>query len=158
MDSWPIAHTLEAKYPTPSLHLDDPIVVHIRDFLGNLIGPIFLHVIPKVVYLLNEPSAAYFYETREKMFGAPLLEVEKSAPEDGWEKVKAPAKEAGDLLRKNGGPYFLGKEVSYADFIFVTFLHMMKRVDEKVFERYLALDEAFPVVYDACKEWLVKED
>lgn len=109
MDSWPIAQELERRYPSPSLHLDDPIVVHIRDHISNLMGPIFLHVIPKVPFLLPKPSADYFYETREKMFGAPVQEAAKGAKEEDWEKAKEPAKEVGDLLRKNGGPFFLGE-------------------------------------------------
>jgi hypothetical protein len=76
-----------------------------------LIGPLTPLLITQVpVVLLNKPSADYFFETREKMFGKPLDQVRKEADEDEcWEKAKAPAKEAGDLLRKNGGPYFLGE-------------------------------------------------
>jgi hypothetical protein len=48
--------------------------------------------------------------------------------------------------------------VSYADFIFVGWLHMIKRIDEKLFQRYLELDEAFPKLYEATKQWLVKDD
>lgn len=48
--------------------------------------------------------------------------------------------------------------VSYADFIFVSMLHFLKRVDEHVFKRYMELDEAFPKVYSACEQWLEKQD
>lgn len=72
------------------------------------------HLIPKVPSLLPKRSAEYFYETREKLFGAPLQEVERErATEECWEKAKAPAKEFGDLLRKNGGPFFLGETGEY---------------------------------------------
>ena len=109
-DSWPIAHELEKQYPNPSLHLDDPIVVRIRDHIPKMMGPLVPHVIPKVPLLLPKPSADYFYETREKMFGAPLQDVhDERATEECWEQAKAPAKETGDLLRKNGGPFFLGE-------------------------------------------------
>jgi hypothetical protein len=111
MDSWPIAHELEKQHPTPSLHLDDPIVVQVRDHIPEMMGPLRALLIPQVpVVLLNKPSADYFYDTREKMFGKKLEQVEKDANVDEcWEQAKAPAKEAGDLLRKNGGPYFLGQ-------------------------------------------------
>jgi hypothetical protein len=111
MDSWPIAFELEKQHPSPSLHLDDPIVEKIRDHIPKLMGPLRPLLIPQVpVVLLNKPSADYFFETREKMFGKPLDQVEKDAnAEECWEEAKAPAKEAGDLLRKNGGPYFLGQ-------------------------------------------------
>ncbi|CAI6341388.1 unnamed protein product [Periconia digitata] len=158
MDSWPIARSLETRYPEPSLQLDDPINVKIRDYIEKLMGPIVPHAIPKVVYLLNERSATYFNETREKIFGAPLSEIEKSANEEHWEQAKAPAKAVGDMLREHEGPFFLGEKVSYADFIFVSLLQMMKRINkEGLFDRYMALDPAFPKIFDACKPWLEKE-
>lgn len=109
MDSWPIAHKLEQLYPSPSLHLDNPIVVQIRDHVAKLVGPLRPHIIPKVPLILNERSQVYFYETREKAFGKPLPEVAKDASESGWESAKVAAKEAGDLLRQHSGPFFLGE-------------------------------------------------
>ncbi|KAG9186962.1 hypothetical protein G6011_10070 [Alternaria panax] len=160
MDSWPIAFELEKQHPSPSLHLDDPIVVEIRDFIPKLMGPLSPLLIPQVpVVLLNKPSADYFYETREKTFQKPLEQVEKDANvEECWGEAKAAAKEAGDLLRKNGGSYFLGQTVSYADFIFVSMLHFVKRINQDLFEKLMALDDAFPKVYEASKQWLEKED
>jgi hypothetical protein len=70
--------------------------------------PLMKQVVPSIPLILNKPSADYFNETRAKVFGAPLYEVAKTATEEDWEAAKAPAKEAGDLLRRNGGPYFLG--------------------------------------------------
>lgn len=110
-DSWPIAHELEKRYPSPSLHLDDPIVAKVRDHIVNIMKPLTGFFIPKVpVVLLNKPSADYFYETRKEKFGMPLSEVEKSmATQENWEKARVPAKEAGDWLREKGGPFFLGE-------------------------------------------------
>ena len=111
MDSWPIALELEKQHPSPSLHFDDPIVVKIRDLQPNLMDPLRSLIIPRVPEaFLNKPSADYFYKTREKLFEKPLEQVEKDAnAEECWGKAKAPAKEMGDLLRKSGGPYFLGQ-------------------------------------------------
>jgi hypothetical protein len=111
MDSWPIAHELEKRYPSPSLHLDNPIVVQVRDHIAEIMKPLIGFTIPNVpVVLLNKRSADYFYETRKKRFGMPLDEVAKTmATQENWESAKAPAKQAGDWLRKNGGPFFLGE-------------------------------------------------
>ncbi|KAH7080389.1 glutathione S-transferas-like protein [Paraphoma chrysanthemicola] len=160
MDSWPIAHELERRYPSPSLHLDDSIVVRVRDHIGNLMKPIIAHLIPRVpIEFLNPISAEYFNRTRAERFGMTLPELERTkATEEGWEEAKAPAKEIGDWLREHEGPFFLGKTVSYADFIFLGFLAMVKRIDEKKFKRYLELDEAFPKLYEASKQWLEKDD
>jgi glutathione S-transferase len=159
-DSWPIAHELEKRYPSPSLHLDDPIVVQVRDHIPEMMGPLRGVFIPKVpVVLLNKRSADYFNETREKAFGMPLSEVEKQlATDEQWEKARVPAEKAGEWLRKNGGPFFLGEKVSYADFILVGMMTMMQRIDQGLFERFLAFDPAFPKLFEASKQWLEKDD
>ncbi|KAH7397119.1 hypothetical protein BKA66DRAFT_594405 [Pyrenochaeta sp. MPI-SDFR-AT-0127] len=158
MDSWLIAHELEKRYPTPSLHLDDPIVIQIRDHVSKLIDPLVPHFIPKIPSLLCEPSAEYFHRARKEVFGAPLQELERlGANEKCWENAMMPAKEAGDLLRKNGGPFFLGETVLYPDLILVAMLHFMNRINKVLFERYLALDPAFPKVYEASRKWLQRD-
>ena len=64
MDSWPIAQSLEKQYPTLTLHLDDPIVIKIRDHVATMFTPLRDLVIPKVPRaILNKPSAEYFLET-----------------------------------------------------------------------------------------------
>jgi hypothetical protein len=35
---------------------------------------------------------------------------------------------------------------------------MMQRIDEGLFERFLAFDPAFPKLYEASKQWLEKDD
>ncbi|KAF1975098.1 hypothetical protein BU23DRAFT_588793 [Bimuria novae-zelandiae CBS 107.79] len=157
MDSWTIVQELEKQYPTPSLHLDDPIVAKLREI--PIMSPIRSHLIPKVPRkLLNKVSADYFYITREERFGKPLDEVERGATEEQWEQVKPIAKEIGDLLREKDGPFFLGETISYADVIFVTILKFLERLDESIFKKYVALDSAFPKVYEASQKYLVKED
>jgi hypothetical protein len=84
-------------------------VVQIRDQIAKMLDPLRVHFIPKVVGILRQRSVDYFEETRAKRFGAPLSEVLKNAGEDSWKKVEVPVKETGDLLRKHGGPFFLGE-------------------------------------------------
>ncbi|KAF2447486.1 hypothetical protein P171DRAFT_470751 [Karstenula rhodostoma CBS 690.94] len=157
MESWHIVHALEKQYPTPSLHLDDSIVEKVRNLA--VVGPIVQNLMPKVPKnLLSDVSAEYFYLTRESMFGKPLQQVEAEAKDENWEDMKPVAKEIGDLLREKGGPFFLGETVSYADVCFVTYLKFMEMLDEEVFKRYLALDEAFPKVYEASRKWLARDD
>ncbi|KAH9865450.1 hypothetical protein J1614_009034 [Plenodomus biglobosus] len=158
MDSWRIAHALETRYPEPSLHLDDPIVVQVRDSIAGLFVPLRPHLIPKVPSVLSERSAEYFYRTRKERFGVALQDVAKGAGEANWEAARGPAKVMGDLLRRNGGPFFLGEKVSYADFILVTALHCFKCVEEELFTKLVGLDPAFEKVYEASKQWLEKDD
>jgi hypothetical protein len=35
---------------------------------------------------------------------------------------------------------------------------MLKRIDEDLFQRFLAFDPAFPILYDASKQWLERDD
>lgn len=111
MDSWKIVFDLEKQYPSPPLHLDDPIVLKIRDHVGLMRAPLDAHLMPKIPRnLLGGESSAYFESTREKRFGMPLSQLEKEkANEKAWEEAKKPAEEAAELLKKHGGPYFLGQ-------------------------------------------------
>ncbi|KAL6703278.1 hypothetical protein ACN47E_010066 [Coniothyrium glycines] len=158
MDSWPIALELEKRYPSPSLHLDNPIVLHMRDHTALMMRPIFNRLAARIPLILPERSAEYFHETREKIFGKSVEQLEAEAKESDWASILDEVKRTGDLLRKNDGPFFLGETVSYADFIFVSMLQFFKRINNDVFERFIALDPAFPKVFEACKPWLAKED
>ncbi|KAH7414085.1 hypothetical protein DE146DRAFT_16744 [Phaeosphaeria sp. MPI-PUGE-AT-0046c] len=159
-DSWPLAHELEKLYPSPSLHLSDPIVPLVRDQIAEIMKPLVGFFIPRVpVELLSERSAAYFYETRKKRFGMDLAEVGRTmATADKWEEGRAPCKKVGEWLREKEGPFFLGETVSYADFIFVGMLHMIKRIDEGLFKKFCEFDPAFEKLYEACGEWLQKDN
>jgi hypothetical protein len=109
MESWIIAHELEKRYPSPALELDDPIVVQMRDHIFKVIAPLYSHAAPKVVAVLNKPSAEYYYKINKEMVDATLQEEEKGTTSDYWEAARGPAKEAGDVIRKSGGPFFLGE-------------------------------------------------
>ncbi|KAF9696250.1 hypothetical protein EKO04_006239 [Ascochyta lentis] len=161
MDSWPIAQELEKRYPSPSLHLDDPVTIKIRDQISEILGPIMLQFLPKVPYLLPERSQGYFYKSREEAFGKPLSEVHEEAlanSEEGWKAAQEPLKEAADLLKKHDGPFFLGQTVSYADFIFVSMLYFVKRLDEQVYQKLVSFDPAFTKVYEASRQWFTKDN
>lgn len=37
-------------------------------------------------------------------------------------------------------------------------LHFVKRANEDVYKKLMAMDDALPKIYDASKQWLEKED
>jgi glutathione S-transferase len=161
MDSWPIAHELEKRYPSPSLHLDDPVNVKIRDQISKILGPIFVQILPKVPELLPERSQEYFYKTRHEAFGKPLSEVHKEAmanAEESWQAAEGPLQETADLLKKHDGPFFLGQNVSYADFIFVSALFFVKRLDEQAYQRMISFDPAFTKIFEASRQWFTRDN
>ncbi|KAH7363320.1 hypothetical protein B0T11DRAFT_92724 [Plectosphaerella cucumerina] len=165
MESRAIADEIEKRYPAPewpSLRLDDPAVerakAHLRPTAGALM-PVILPQVPRVI--LSEYSAEYFWRTRAEAFGMPLVEwAAKEGGEDGekaWERSRAGFAEVAEALRETEGPFYLGETVSYADFIFVGFLHFLKRaVGEKDFERLKEWPEII-ALYEACGKWLERD-
>lgn len=128
--------------------------------VGAVFGQLAAELIPGVPgALLNPPSAEYFERTRAHVFGMPLAELKsKKGGEVAWKAVETPLKEMAALLKEQGGPFCEGKEVSYADFVVVSFLQFLKSIDEAHFQRVCKLDEAFSKVYEASKEWVKRDD
>ncbi|KAL8747481.1 MAG: hypothetical protein Q9190_000648 [Brigantiaea leucoxantha] len=110
MDSIKIAAKLEQAHPSPSLHLDSPLVPKASELIGRLLEPIVVVVFSKVPEaLLNETSSEYFQRREHKRFGVPLEEVERTTDEGkAWEDATPILKECGCLLKAHGGPFFLG--------------------------------------------------
>jgi glutathione S-transferase len=110
-DSGEIAKALEAKYPTPPIHLSDGTVQAAIELTNKLAGACFFFLLPKVpVRLLQDYDAQYYYHTREKQFGKSLKQIEAETDQAKvMANVNQIAKEVVALLNKQGGPFFLGK-------------------------------------------------
>lgn len=115
MDSRKIADVLEHEHPSPSLHLDSPILEKVEELVPQCTTamiPVFLPRVPRV--LLNPPSAEYFERTRAARFGMGLSQLEKEkGGEQAWTAAEPKWKELGDLLKAEGGPFFMGKTGRY---------------------------------------------
>ncbi|KAK0624886.1 hypothetical protein B0T17DRAFT_577537 [Bombardia bombarda] len=136
MDSRAIADHLEAQHPSPPLHLDSPYLARVNGILPRFMTPlraIIGHLIP--LRILNDASLPYWYETRAS---PEVLEERYRTGKQGeatWEAVAPAVAELTALLKENPeGPFFMGKEVSYADFVWGGFLIFCRRVGEDVFE------------------------
>jgi glutathione S-transferase len=164
MDSLEIARELERLHPEPSIHIDSPYMQRTADLLKDAFGGLRPIVLPRVpVMLLNPRSAEYFERTRAEIFSMPLSELEKSdqAGENGWKKAEVGFEGIKAMLEENNdGPYVLGKEVTFADFILAGLWTMLERVDRDgdVFGRTIGFDESFRRHYEACKGWLERDD
>lgn len=171
MDSKDIIARLEKDYPTPSLHLDSPLVPTVAAALGKVAGPLFPDILARVPRdVLNPSSAEYFQRTRKERFGLTLddLKVEKGG-DKAWGDAKEPLAELAALFKDTTGPYILGDTreflniqdekyiemliilvlASYADFHTVTFIHFLKRVGGGLYERFIAHDKVFEDLYNA---------
>ncbi|KAK5141931.1 hypothetical protein LTR04_002392, partial [Oleoguttula sp. CCFEE 6159] len=160
MDSREIADALEKHHPSPSLRLDSPILPKVEAIIGRAMMPLAGVVMPRIPkQLLSEPSEEYFERTRAARFGMSLAQFEKEKGGDGaWEAAKPAIEEMAELLKKEGGPYFMGKTVSYADFVVVSLLQFLKRTGDDLYERMVAYDPAYSKLYEACAEWLARAD
>lgn len=81
--------------------------------------------------------------------------------EKAWEGAEKGIKELSELLKlHSSGPYFLGEEVSYADFVVVAWLQFLQRIDKGgLFERFVTYDrEGFLGLFEACAQWLDRDD
>lgn len=110
MDSRKIVDVLEMEHPSPSLHLDSPILKSVEELAPEcitLLGPAFMPLVPGV---LNPPSVEYFERTRATRFGMTLAQLEKErGGESAWKAAEPKWKELGALLKAEGGPFFMGK-------------------------------------------------
>ena len=161
MDSSKIVTELEKRYPDPPLHLDSPILAEIEEIRKTMalpLSPILMPRIPRSI--LNQASVNYFNETRSKRLGMPLDEFEKSEKggEAAYRNAEPVLRKIAELLRQNGGPFFMGRDVSYSDFIVVGFFRFLHRLGNDVFERVMDIDNSFPRLYNACQPWLERDD
>ncbi|KIW35604.1 uncharacterized protein PV07_02291 [Cladophialophora immunda] len=159
MESRAIVDKLEQLHPSPPLSLDSPYLARAEQLvpkLANAVRPIFMPLVPKT--FLNPPSRDYFVASREKALGMPLDAYAAANTAQAWEDAKPVVKEAGAVYAENpDGPFLLGKQVSYADFMVLGFLRMMDRLGIK--DRFFAMEggEKLKELYEAGAKWLERD-
>lgn len=111
MDSWKIAAEIEKRHPTPSLHLDSAAIQEAEQPIMNALTALRPVVIPQVPRNVLRPRSEEFFEqTRKERYGMPLSEVEKTqGGEQAWQAADQPLKDTAAVIKKQGGPYVLGK-------------------------------------------------
>lgn len=90
-----------------------------------------------------------------------LEELAKSDPVGAvaWEKAEPGLKEVVAILHEHQeGPYVLGQTASYADLILAGSCVFAKKVNGEVFERLMGYDEVLRGHWEACQEFLKRED
>ncbi|PMB64083.1 hypothetical protein BM221_009874 [Beauveria bassiana] len=136
-DSRKIADLIEKRYPEPSVHLDSPYQSRIEEVVPRAFVPLMgigLNQIPR--RLLNPPSVEYWIKDRTEFVGSDLAEHEAKRGGETAFAAAAPAlKEITAMLKENpDGPFFSGKEVVYADFVWIAALYFLKRIGDDVYE------------------------
>ncbi|KAF8074134.1 hypothetical protein FPV67DRAFT_788840 [Lyophyllum atratum] len=134
-DSALIAEYLDATYPdTPKLF---PPGTHALQhaFLSAFspsLGALWQFALPATHTILNPASEEYFRRTREQVFGKKMEDIPPtgSARDEEWAKVKAGFDTVNGWLEKGkaNGPYFLGKEPAFVDFVVASFILWFKKI------------------------------
>ena len=122
-DSADIVKYINDSYPEPAVDIDGPINAAFGE-LKNKPGPPFSAIVLTVVPdRLAEVSAVYFRATRKAWLGCSLEERRHKRIEEGaWTEMEEWANEVRGLLRKKGGPLFLGEKLCLLDIRFVGLL------------------------------------
>lgn len=140
-DSRAIAARLEAAHPTPALHLGSAQLARLEAAMPGLfvaLRPVYMPRVPGA--LLSGPSTAYWHETRPGIVGAPSLEqyAAEHPAEEAWAAAGPVLRQVTAWLAEDpSGPFFMGREVSYADFVWGAFLLFCRRLGGDVWESLL---------------------
>jgi len=159
MDSAAIATALEAAHPTPSLHLDHPMQARVREVLIQAFMPIRGDVIPQIPeHVLSPGSIEYWVRTRTADLGDLAAYRKEHGGEKAYEEARGALQAAAALLKESEGPFFLGQEASYADFLWVSFVMFVRRATEEGFQRIVGVDEVLRKQFEACRPWMERDD
>ncbi|GAB1733239.1 hypothetical protein NU195Hw_g8447t1 [Hortaea werneckii] len=127
MDSLVIARKLNEMYPEPKLIFDETSLADVTEGSGD--------------------------------YGMPLEEFERTK---GGEKAWADAEPGFRFLaelygKENDGPFLMGSQPSFGDFVIVAFIECVMRVGEDMGKRWLSMDKRLARVHEACKPWMEKD-
>ena len=164
MDSAAIASKLESLHPTPSLHLDNGLPAKLGAILGKVAGPLIPVFMPRIGRdMIVEESYDWFQEARAKRFGMPLNELEKTKGGDqAWHATRQGLEELKEFVKahkQDDGPFVLGSQVSYADFLIASMMEALRRIGEDLYEKMAKLsgDDSLKNLHKACQKWM-KDD
>lgn len=168
MDSRAICEHLDRIQPEPSLHMRDAsdLIDTTLKALGAVFGELRPMALPRVpTTLLSPTSSKFFFETRQEMFGMGLPDL---AVTDGAQNAVKNARPHLEELKKvmtenkttGDGPFVMGREVSFADFVIAGAFSFLKDLDrqEDLFGRITQIEPIFKEHFDACQPWFERND
>lgn len=163
-DSHKIAKAIEERYPDRPLNLESPYQARIQALVPKAIVPIMaigLNQIPR--RLLNKPSYDYWMVDRAPRVGGDFAGNEAENGGEVAYTASAPGiKEITAMLKENAdGPFFGGKDVSYADFVWIGALEFLRRIGDDVLEGALSHSGDRTVhenLLEAAEPWLARNN
>jgi glutathione S-transferase len=158
-DSMEIAKALEKLQPSPSLTLDSPYQAKVDESAVNVFQQVFPNIVNRIPNtILSEVSREYWFKSRKERLGMSTQEYEdKHAGPAAYEGAAPFLKEITRMLKENEGPFFSGKQVTYADFSWVNYINFFGRIHPDVYEAVMqATGDRAPheALKEACAPWL----
>ncbi|RMY98397.1 hypothetical protein D0864_04395 [Hortaea werneckii] len=159
MDSLVIARKLNDIHPEPKLIIDETSLADMQKGLGMTARPLFPVIMPRIATIVTQESEAHFREIRAKDFGMPLEEFERTkGGEKAWTDAEPGFRFLAELYGKeDDGPFLMGSQPSFGDFVIVAFIECVMRVGEDMGKKWLSMDERLARVHEACKPWMEKD-
>jgi len=161
-DSAELAVKLEELYPEPSLRLDAELEQEVTGALAAALTP----WVPKYLMMrlwrdvIAEEDVDWFHEDHIRRYKVGLEKLPRDLEGRAIGKARQGLDELLGLLKKyrkdDDGPFLLGSEVCYADFILVAALHSFNIIGR--LERVLGQRKEWRELYAACRGWLEKKD
>jgi hypothetical protein len=169
MGSREIAVRLDTLYPhltTPCLNISaDPYLAEIEDLADRIAQIVSPDFIPKIATrILGDASLPYWHRTREAWFGGLTLDevaVQKGGAHVYSEAAPLVGRVTGLLGRDPSGPFFQGRSVSYADFVWVGVLRFFEILGDEELGLLAGMGEdraCHVALLEACRPWLERED
>ncbi|KAF2164175.1 hypothetical protein M409DRAFT_56874 [Zasmidium cellare ATCC 36951] len=166
MESRHIADALEKLQPEPSLRLDTGYPERAQGIVDLLLRTVvvpFMYRIPD--WLLRPEGAKWYHQERQKLFGGMTLydfaEHEEFSGERAWQKAEPAMNDLRNLLAENQtGPFVMGSQVSYADFIIVSYFKFLTKIDKDgdAYGRMVGFDPSFEALFKACEKWYARDE
>ena len=90
----------------------------------------------------------------------PVDECERLKGPDAIKNAEPQMQAMAELYHENEeGPFAMGKQVSYADFVLVGFLRYMQYMPAGTYDKLVAVDrDVFDKLLGACQPWLQRDD
>jgi glutathione S-transferase len=159
MDSALIAPVLEEQVPEPSLHLENDLHNKVGPLIGRSLGPIMPIVYAQIGRnIIPESYQEEWIKGKEAQFGCTMTEFEERAGgEKAWGAAEQGLKALGEFMKANkqdDGPFILGSQVCYADFILAALVESTIKIGGGLHERIVATEPQLKDLHEACRPWL----
>jgi hypothetical protein len=159
MDSAIIAPVLEKQVPEPSLNLENELHNKVGPLVGQSIGPLMPKVYARIgEVIIPDSYREEWVKGKEAQFGCTMQEnVERAGGDQAWKNAEPGFKTLGEFMKankKDDGPFILGSQVCYADFVLVGLVECAKKMGGEFFDRFVEMEPQLGTLYNACKPWL----